>query len=343
MIARCEDRGLGNQTWDVVRALHPKVLLVRMGDKERGGFAEHPERFPTALHAFFDGSRFADRAAVADWVASVDVVYSAETFYDNEWVLDVARSSGVATVLHANPEFYRPVYDQATQVWLPSIWLWDDTGPEDRRRHVAMPVPWLHPPAATAAPTRFVHVVGHRAAYDRQGTGAFLTALKRVTQPMRVRVIGQDDVLPTPSRVPACVDLEVVRASTLPRYDLYADADVLVAPRRYGGLSMPFLEAAGAGLAVVAGARTPEKTWPVLPVPVRSAHSVATPRGPVVPVDVTVPALASALDALAADRAKVDGLKAASHRWAAQHTWQQAAPLWRDHFEAAIDQAKAQR
>src|SRR5690349_783963 len=100
-----------------------RTLVIDMGPISRG-FVQHPERYPAGLVVEWAGGDLPEDT-VRDWIAGLDVVYSCETFYD--WrVVDWCRESRVATVLHAMPEFYRPIAvadcPVPDETWLPTPW-----------------------------------------------------------------------------------------------------------------------------------------------------------------------------------------------------------------------------
>lgn len=339
LIARAEDRGLGNLTWEFHRHLHPdRTLVVDMGQLARG-FQPHLGRYPDATVVHFDGAQLPEDE-VRSWLDGLDVVYSAETFYD--WhVLTWAREAGVATVLHVMPEFYRHVAEDLphpTATWAPTPWRLDLL-PDDTTL-VPVPVatdrfPKTLPPIGR--PLRVLHVAGHRAAGDRNGTLQLAQALRRVTRPMRVRFLTQDPRLPA-MRVSRDVQLEVECGGRRDYWELYDDADVLALPRRYGGLSLPAQEAMAAGLAVVMPDVSPNDWWPTIRVPATSRGALNTPGGPVPLYAANPTLLARTLDALAAEPENVVAVaRQAGQVWVEANSWDALAPRYIAELERAAD------
>lgn len=338
MLARGEDRGLGIQTWEFYRHVRPeRTLLVDMGQLARG-FPSHPDRYPDATVVPFDGGQLPE-PKVREWLDGLDVVFTAETFYD--WhLVDWARDAGVATVCQLNPEFYRHATEQLSHPsawWAPTPWRLD-TLPE-RTRLVPVPVATDRFAASRPNPTtrlRVLHVAGHRAAGDRNGTTQLAQALRLVREPMTVRMLTQDPRLPA-LRTPPWVDLGIEAGGRGDYWDLYDDADVLVLPRRYGGLCLPVQEAMAAGLAVVMPDVSPNDWWPTIRVPATSRGELNTPTGPVPLYAASPPRLAAKLDHLATSPSAVRVAQSKARTWAARNSWTQLLPRYIAELERAAD------
>lgn len=343
VIARAEDRGLGIQTWEVVRHLNPdRVLIVDPGRLARG-FAPHFDRYPDARVVAWDGHRFADWPQARAWLDGLDVVYTAETFYD--WrLVEWANDAGVATVVHVNPEFFKhddPNLPTPTAWWAPTSWRLDHL-PKDTTV-VPMPCPtdrWPDLPSPSPdGRLRVLHVAGHQANRDRNGTLLVLEAARHVSrETVDLRVVTQDRVLRhrgnnrrnrTVALTPPVADY----------WRLYDDADVLLLPRRYGGLCLPAIEAMGAGLAVAMTDVAPQtSTWPVIGVPAtRSPRPIRTPAGTVDVYDAHPRMIAETVNRLAADPGEVAAARVAAARWADQHSWEALEGVWRSALGDAAD------
>lgn len=338
LIARADDRGLGIMTWEFHRAMRPHAtLVVREPGAEARGFLPHLDRYPDATVVTYDGGL--PEAEVRAWLHGLDVVYSAETFYDDR-LLDWARDAKVATVLHAMPEFYRG--QLPTSVWAPTPWR-ADTLPADHRL-VPVPVAGDRFPSPqlralhVAGPLRVLHTAGHRAAADRNGTLQLLQALRRVREPVAVRMLTQDPSLPR-YRAARHVQLTTEVGGRPNYWELYADADVLVLPRRYGGLCLPVQEAMAAGLAVVMPDCPPNDYWPTLRVGSAVHSTMATPAGSMPLHTTNVGALARQLDQLAADRQVLGAAQQAAADWAAAHSWGALAGTYRAELARAAETA----
>lgn len=334
VVARGENRGLGIQSWETARALGARALVVEMGELARG-FASDPGRFddPTVVH-YVDGALPEEQ--VRAWLETVDVVYAPETLYD--WRLaDWCREMRVPVVVHINPEFFHPDLAEAhppTAWWAPTPWRLDHLAPGTQV--VPMPVATDRFRGKTPAPPidrlTVLHVAGHRAAGDRNGTLILLQALRLTRRPVIARILTQDPRLPK-GRTPSHVELQTEMGGRTHWWELYDDADVLVMPRRYGGLCLPVQEAAGAGLGLVLSDVAPNAFWPSIRVRARARGELRCPTGPVPLMDTSPGALAEVIDRLGEDRELLAAQQHAALTWARVHSWAVQAPLWLERLQ----------
>jgi len=259
LIARADNRGLGQQTWAVQRNLHPTKTMVVDCDSAQP-LDLHLERFPNAyivrgLPSAYEYQHFVD---------GLDAVYTAETGYGDLWTH--ANKAGVKTVLHANYEFL----DARDQ---PSVWAAPSPWHLDRfpagAQHLPVPIELDRFPV-TEKPlraSRFLHVVGRPAIHDRNGTLDLLQALQHVTATITMTVTCQlpgyvgslihDHNIRTPNNVTLILD-SVDRDFY---WTAYQHQDALILPRRFGGLCLPANEAIGAGIPVIMPDIDPNNTW----------------------------------------------------------------------------------
>jgi hypothetical protein len=340
MLARSENRGLGIQTHEFFRHVKPdRTLLVDMGELARG-FDLFPERFPGATVAEFRDGMF-DEPLVREWLDGLDVVFTAETFYD--WrMVDWARSMGVATVVQLNPEFYRHAVDNLPEPsvwWAPSPWRMEHLHKDTRL--VGVPVAADRFPMELPEPAeriRFVHVAGHQAAGDRNGTRQLFQALRVIRHRMTVRIITQDPKLPA-FRPHRGIDIETETRGRPDYWDLYRDADVLLMPRRYGGLCLPVQEAMACGLGVVMSQVSPNDWWPTVRVAGSFRGVLNTGTGPVRMYATNPRKLGEAMVRLSRNRDELRAAQEASLGWAREHTWEKMLPQYRTELERAADHA----
>jgi glycosyltransferase involved in cell wall biosynthesis len=259
LIARADNRGLGQQTWAVQRNLKPAKTMVVDCDSAQP-LDLHLERFPNAyivrgLPSAYEYQHFVD---------GLDAVYTAETGYGDLWTH--ANKAGVKTVLHANYEFLDP-RDQ------PSVWAAPSPWHLDRfpagAQHLPVPIELDRFPVTEKPLTasRFLHIVGRPAIHDRNGTLDLLQALQHVTATITVTVTCQlpgyvgslihDHNIRTPNNVTLILD-SVDRDFY---WTAYQHQDALILPRRFGGLCLPANEAIGAGIPVIMPDIDPNNTW----------------------------------------------------------------------------------
>ena len=249
LIARADNRGLGQQTWGFYRHMRPaKTLVIDCPSKQP--LKLHLDRFPDAKTV-----KAITPAIVEDFCDGLDVIWTAETGYSkNLW--READKAGVATVLHANYEFWEPT-DTPTKLVAASIWHLGDYPPGTQ--YLPVPIETDRFPEREPAKTakRFLHVVGRPAIHDRNGTLDLLLALQHVETPIEVTITCQQpgyvgSLINTHSiRIPSRVTMRVESVDALHYWTKYEHQDALILPRRFGGLCLPAQEAIGAALPVV--------------------------------------------------------------------------------------------
>lgn len=350
MIARAEDRGLGNLTWEWHRAMQPeRTLIVIPEGVQKAGLKSHVERYgfgdPATVGehnvawARFDGQLH--EPAVREWLDGLDVVYSAETFYD--WrMCDWAREQNVATVCHAMPEFFHAdIADRPTQWWAPTRWRLN-TLPEGARV-MPVPVPVDRWPRAWSQmgerEVRWLHIAGAQTIQDRNGTKAFMRALQLVRGKHEVTIATQEPLSWAYAPVATSVRVNVISTNEPDYWKLYAHGNALIMPRRYAGLCMPVLEAMGAGLAVIMSDMAPQnEEWPVATVATTEGFPVRLMGGKIPTGDVAPNALAQRMDQWVQDPERMVEARSRSRDWAENHSWQALKPTVIAELERAVAQ-----
>lgn len=325
LIARADARGLGIQTRSVHDNLHPVKTMV----------VDCPSAKPLPLRRdWYPGATWIHglptHADFRVWLDGLDVVYTAETGYSYA-LWDEAERAGVKTVLHVNPEFCDRL-DRPTLWAAPSMWHWDQL--PDPKVFLPVPISGCKPslnthfgedadfrPLANRTCTEalhvggtckgsarnFLHVVGRPATRDRNGSEDLLASLQYVTASIRLTVTCQEpgfveNLLPR-FRIPPNVGLIVRSGDVQCNTDLYRGQDVLLMPRRFGGLCLPLNEAVGFGMPCVLPDISPNNTW--LPsdwlVPAAHAGQFMVKQNVVDVYSVDHRALAHKIDALASD------------------------------------------
>lgn len=326
LLARCENRGLGIQTWEFARHLDPQTILLDLGLSECGN---HPERYPNAQPVKFRG--LLPEGVVRRWLDSVDVVYTAETSYHPQFA-HWCRKHGVELVVHINPEFHR-LDNAATQWWAPTTWRLDHLPPST----TVVPVPvatdrWPSPAEPHRGPCRWLHVGGKTALADRNGTNAVLAAIPHLTERCEVTIAVQD---PRGLSIPSnpLVTVKVVEA-TENYWDLYHGHDALVMPRRYGGLCLPVQEAMGAGLAVLMSNCSPNNDWPVAVCRTLPGRRERMPAGDIEVAGIDPIHLPQLMDLYADPDVRAERQEV-SRIWARRMSWD----VWADRYRAILSGA----
>lgn len=340
LFVRADDRGLGNQTWEVYRHLpHERVLVVRDPGSENQGFQPHLDRFPGATIANYDpDTETFPEHQVREWLSGLDVVYTAETFYD--WhVADWCRDQKVASVVHCNPEFF--IHQHIPSMPRPSTW-WNPTpwrlGHLDKgARVVPMPVPIdrFPEPNYDDCPRRILHVGGLTAHMDRNGTEVVVDVARRLAGDIEVVVTRQQG---SRSRRQRAVGLANY-------WELYDGFPAIVLPRRYGGLCLPANEACGAGMALVMTDCPPNDEWPhvSLGVTPHPTTPVMHCQGGAVDVWDIDPAEIESRIRWLFDSGMLPSLRRAARKWAEDRSWTDLTPLWLNELEMAADRVQVRR
>ena len=212
-------------------------------------------------------------------VRGVDVMLFFETPFD--WsVLDFCRARGVKTIL-------MPMYEWTPNVWpvkpdavvCPSLLDLDyfhAEFPAGMAEFIPVPVETKYWRSRETA-TRFLHNAGGIGHREHKGTRQLLEAVPYVKSDFRLTVRAQDvddfnrmlDSFPDLRKD----DRVTVQVGGIPYEQLWDGHDVLVAPEKFNGLSLPLQEARAAGMLVMTTDRYPHNTW--------------LPRWPLIPVERT--------------------------------------------------------
>lgn len=314
ILARCDGGGLASITREVHRHLAPtRTLLLDLEEQGRGDCTPDDYLAGDVFRCAWKGG-LADRAI--DWVcaAGIDTLWTAEIAYDPR-LWPEAHRRGIRTVCYAMPELAAWPSPPRT-VHVPTVWRLDQLP-----NAIVLPLPVARDRLPFRERKRVEHLfhVAGAAMLDRNGTQILLDALRFVTADVRLTVRAE-----RPIRVPACrVDVEVVDAPTVDYWAIYPDdADLLVMPRRYGGLSCVVQEAASLGIPALMLASDPYAQEPFVTTVPSVGSRDERMKGGRVPVHSADPrALAAAIDWLAAHPDAHVGASREAGVWAEQHAW----------------------
>lgn len=337
LIARADSRGLGIQTKGFYDALRPAKTMV-VDCPSANPLPLRRDWYPDAT--WIDGLP-TDRD-LRTWLRDVDVVYTAETGY-GQALWSEAERAGVAAVLHVNPEFL-DVRDRPSLWAAPSMWRFDEL--PHPKLHLPVPVTPMSERPAPSTATRFLHVIGRPAIHDRNGTTQLLESLRFVQSPITLTITCQDPAyvprLRASAHIPAHIEL-VVRDGDVPdNRDLYEGQDVLVLPRRFGGLCLPAQEAIGAGMPVVMPAISPNDAWLPAEWLVPATHSGefrAKTRVDLYTADAR--ALAALIDRFATDPAFYTAAVERARHIAKQMSWEELRPMYERVFDDLMKERAA--
>lgn len=262
LLAYSSDTGLGNQTWEFYKNIHPEKVLVC----DLSGFNNMPVH-----HERYEQPRITNGIptnADMEWlVDGMDVVFVAETPL-NYYLYEYAQKQGVKVIQQYNYEFLdyfrKPHLPKPAVLGAPSAWNTDIV----EKLKIAKVMDWPVPVNRKLIPFReinecktFIHVIGRPAVHDRNGTLSFFKAIRKLGNRFNYKVFLQpptderareyfEDVKRELRRAERDLPLQIV--INVPNYqDIYTSGDVMVYPRRYGGLCLPVQEALSAGMPVI--------------------------------------------------------------------------------------------
>lgn len=250
LLAYSTNTGLGIQTYNFYRYMKPdKVMLVDL--HKLNHIETHHEKYPDAF-LITDG--FPKGQEIEAFLQGLDVVFVCETPL-NYYLFERAKQLGVKTVLQFNFElldyFEYPERAKPDVFAAPTWWRYDDV-PFENKAYLPVPIETnVITPRINEQARTFLHIVGRPATSDRNGTELFLQAAWQIKDKgYRFVVKVQDKSFgdSVKSRYPF---VEVNSHDCINNYELYDGADVLVMPRRYGGLCLPANEALAHGMPVI--------------------------------------------------------------------------------------------
>lgn len=329
MIARADRGGLSAVTYEVWRHLKPaKVLLMDLGLAARGG-ATDLSRFDADWCEVTVTSHKRGSFEIDRFIESLDALYSAETVYEDR-IYSVARGFRCATALHVMPELFGAVDRMATDLWLPTSWEVDRIHP----RAISMPMPvaldvW---PYRRRKKLDTMFTTTGEAMLDRNGWEIIKASLPLIGTPVRLLWRGglEGDTKP--------YTVGNVTVQWLPPVERYEDvipdeADLLLMPRRYGGLCLPVQEAAARGIPSVMTDLSPQSGWPVFKIPATEQRKIKM-KGGMFPVYEFAPyLLARLIERLVDTPAEMDAGSLAAREWAEKLSWDEQLPKWTERFE----------
>jgi len=317
LIARADNGGLGNQTWEMANHLKPeKVLVVHSRHITRG-------------HA--DVSRYVDSEAEvritprgptdaeARWLCyGIDKILTAETFYGTA-IPTAARRRGVLTINHCNPEMFRAT-DTADVNLAPTDWRMDRL-PKGTR---VVPMPVVMASDEGWDGHRTICHVHSDAMWDRNGTGDLLDALQYLHESTLVTILGGKAGYE-----------EIGKATVIwlgPIQDSYKIAwkqmrGIFVLPRRFGGLCLPIQEAAARSRPIITTNVGPQNKWQgaaLVPASVRSIETM--PGGRFEVYQCSPRGLAHEIERVLTIHGPLLAKRASE--WASERSWEALGPLW---------------
>ncbi len=268
LIARADNSGLGMQTWEFYRHMHPDKTLV-MDISDLNGNPVFLDRYPGAQVV----KGILRAPDIDEFLQDLDVVFVAEAPY-NYHLYARARELGVKVAVQYNYEFFdwfaNPHYPLPDMLIAPSRWHYEHIelfAQANSIKHI-----YLHCPVNREVlkhreihqARTFLHVAGRAAAHDRNGTKTVIeaSALLRTDAKIIVHFQGEQGLAHQTTMTTADYEdyarqrgdpnkLSIVKREFENYADVYGLGDVLVLPRRYGGNCLPMNEALAIGMPVI--------------------------------------------------------------------------------------------
>jgi hypothetical protein len=340
LIARADNTGLGVQTHEFYKHMDvAKTMVIDLSDYNQN--EQHFDRYP-------DGKvvkGFPTPTDFSDFLKGLDIVFTCEIPYGYN-LFDMARFMGVKTVLQYNFEFLdylqSPHLPKPDLLVAPTLWRYDDV-PFENKAVLPVPVATEHfttrdlPEVAST----FLHIVGKPAIHDRNGTYDLLKALQFVTSTIKVVIkCTQPDYVVSVIggyAIPENVTIEIDTENKPDYWDNYNEGDVLVMPRRYGGLCLPVNEALGAGMPVIMPHIDPNDTWlnaDWLVPATKTSEFMARTTIDVFTTDAQ--ALAKKIDQFATDRSFYSRAKHLAYNYKHRQSWETLKPVYETVFDELI-------
>lgn len=337
LIARADKTGLSIQTWCFWRNMKPSATLVvdvghLMGVPPDMSWFEGDENVVRWRPNFFPSPWPTPEGAIDEFLEKVDCVFSVETFY-NTYLPERARQLGKRTVLQPNYEHLVHMNEDNVPepdcFALPTDWHEHDIRQKLHGREIVhLPVPvdrelLQYRPRENCS---FVlHTAGTVAEPDRNGTEILVEAMRLVNPDVRCAIFSQRPMQRIHNMEPP-LNTSVTDNAPVPRFwEVYDGFDVLVLPRRFGGLCLPAQEALACGMPVI-GSLFPrpggERFFPVVEVGGKVGETIYS-KAPIETLNADPRHIAEEIDKL-----NVPAASLAADDWADAHSWAALKPKY---------------
>lgn len=325
LIARADNSGLGMQTWEFYKHMHPYRTMV-VDISRLNGNKQYYERYTNDDTTMFIKG-FPSPREIDAFLMELDVVFVAESAY-NPYLYEKSKELGVKVANQYNYEFFDwfngdPKH-RPDMLIAPSMWHFADVnawvnhtnqniGSNIAHAYLHCPVNRKLLPFRTIKQARtFLHVAGKSAAHDRNGTQSVIDASRYLKTNAQIIIHFQGEQgLPhqATSTIAEYVqrlaengnsERVVIEQIEFENYqDVYSQGDVLLLPRRYGGNCLPLNEALSIGMPVIMTDISPNnhllpKDWLIPAYPVN--HFTTRPDLSIDIYDLDPKALAAKID-----------------------------------------------
>ena len=315
-IGYATSRGLGHLCRDFYRhGVITDVMVVRHPGvpTNEGWYPGTPE---TAMRPF-------DHEKMREFCRGKDAMLFFETPFD--WGLfDWCKQIGVKTFLIPMHECFPSSAPKPYKFLNPSLLDVDYFGGP------FLPLPVEYPWRERTHAEHYVHNGGYLGMRGREGTTLLIEAMQYVRSPLKLTIRVQENV-PKGHQAMMARDprIEYI-AATVPYEDLYGVGDVVVAPQKFNGCSLPLQEALASGMLVMSTDRYPMNTWlPREPlIPTRGSQK-ARIGGAYLEFDEAIidpQDIAATMDAWYGK--PLEEFSQRGKAWAKENSWERLKPKW---------------
>lgn len=334
--ARMDNTGLGAQTWEFYKHIKPdKTFVIDTSDT-------HPERkqywdrYPEAMACV--GTP--DVMMITEFLKDLDVVFCMETPYNYD-LFAFARAMGVKTILQYNWEFLDylqnpnlPIPDLFAS---PSMWNYNNL-PFVNKTFLPVPVnrEVIKFKRRKSIKT-ILHIAGPKLHADRNGTEIFMRSLPLLDPKLKVIIYTQHKIEMPELDIKCKVEIRKLDMDNY--FDLYKEGDILVMPRRYGGLCLPLNESMAAGMIPVMTKISPQVDilHPMSLIPAFTYKDIET-RVTVRAYEISPELLAEKINHIArCDSDIIENLSEFSNDYAKMIDWNFLEKLYRKIFETLVE------
>ena len=243
MLVRADRTGLGNQTYNYWKFLKPyKTVIVDIWNLN--GNKSNWDLYPDAhISHGFPTNEFID-----EFLKGLDIIFTVETPY-NYYLFQRAKELGIKSIMQYNWEFLdylnQPDLPRCDLLLAPSLWHLDDMDNLDLNfKHLPVPIDREKLPFKQRTKCKvFLHIAGKKTFMDRNGTDIFLAAIPYVKSDVKFVIRSQQELSGLVDNRLTMINTEVDNY-----WELYNGEDVLVMPRKYGGLCLPLSESLSMGM-----------------------------------------------------------------------------------------------
>lgn len=342
MICRADNSGLGNQTWEMFRHLKPAKVLI-MDISLHNGHTNHFERYDNdwgceiTIHKSKPCQELLTDEAIDLWIENLDLVVTTEIPY-NYNLFSKCRGKGIKSILIPNFEFLdytnRPTLPKPDLFLVPSMWHFEDMKAlHPNTKYVPVPVNRdLLPFRKINQAKTFIHVAGVELYEDRNGTGIVLEAIKHVKSDVKFIIYSQHKLDPELS---TRENIEI-RYNIDNYFNIYKEGDVLLLPRRFGGLTLQLNEAMSCGMIPIMPNISPQNEFlhPASLISTCGSKKIMTRGAELKCYDVSPKVLASRIDQLAQLRPdETEKLNEYSNQYAESISWEKLKSVYLTIFE----------